>query len=70
MNDRWLPRYNPDSGRVSATVAERGRSAAEREPSENSEAEERWPTALRLLFMIGAAALCWVILGLLVYLLW
>jgi hypothetical protein len=70
MNDRWLPRDNPDSGRASATVAERGRSTAEQEPSENTEAEERWPTALRLLFMICTAALCWVILGLLVYLLW
>jgi hypothetical protein len=68
MGDRWFPRYHPFSGGMTATPAG-DRSAPEQEVSADA-VEERWPPAMRLIFMIGAATLCWAILGVLLYLLW
>ena len=69
MTDNWYVRHNPTSGGIAATAAGNDRRAAPLGTVERGPEDDRWPYGARVLFMVGAAAFCWAVIGLIVYLL-
>lgn len=70
MSDNWFVRGNPTVGGIGVTTAADDRCMVPPDTAERGPEDDCWPPGARILFMVGAAAFCWAIIGLAVYLLW